>query len=94
MELITKYVVCSEDYESIIFSNLADAEEFILSCTEDKSYENFAKDTNYFYNCNPEIWFSKHKETHKGRLSHYSLDGYLLYVYGFNFWIEEIKELI
>ena len=94
MELITKYAVCSEDYESVIFSNLADAEEFVLSCAESKPYENFAMDTNYFNNRNPEIWFNRHEESHKEYLSHYSLDGYLLNVYGFNFWIEEIKELI
>lgn len=93
MELITKYIVCSEDYESVIFSNLADAEEFILSYAEDISYKNFAMDTNYFYDDNPKAWFNKHKEICKKYFSHCNFDGYLLNVYG-NFWIEEIKEVI
>lgn len=95
-----KYVVVYNDTTAdVICQNLADAEEYILSCAEEDLYEEMLTDIWDNWCESPQAYIQSYAENfvrvhHHFPYSHIrTIDGFMLDRKGVNYFIYEVEEL-
>lgn len=84
---MTKYVIFCQDSALAVASNLADAEEYLLTCVEECAYEDYAYsgfDNTYVEDLISAFVRDRYYET---------LWGFILGRIGFDFYIDEVEEI-
>ena len=95
-----KYVVVYNDTTAdVICQNLADAEEYILSCAEEDLYEEMLTDIWDDWSESPQAFIQSCTELF-ARVHHHlsysrihTINGFMLYRQGINYYIYEVEEL-
>ena len=95
-----KYIVVYNDTTAdVICQNLADAEEYILSCAEEDLYEEMLTDIWDDWSESPQAFIQSYAENfaHIGHHFPYSsihtTNAFMLYRKGINYFIYEVEEL-
>ena len=94
-----KYVVVYNDFAEAICQNYADAEEFILSRAEEDLYEEMLVDTWDGWSESPQAFIQSYVD-YFARVHHHlsysrihTINGFMLYCKGINYYIYEVEEL-
>lgn len=93
-----KYVVVYNDFAEAICQNYADAEEFILSRAEEDLYEEMLVDIWEGWSESPQAFIQSYAE-HLARIHHFpyssihTVNAFMLYRKGINYFIYEVEEL-
>ena len=94
-----KYIVIYNDFAEVICQNLADAEEYILSCAEEDIYKEMLVDVWDNWCESPQAYIQSYAENfvrvhHHFPYSHIrTIDGFMLDRKGINYYIYEVEEL-
>ena len=94
-----KYIVIYNDFAEVICQNLADAEEYILSRAEEDLYEEMLVDTWDGWSESPQAFIQSYAD-YFARVHHHlsysrihTINGFMLYRQGINYYIYEVEEL-